>query len=242
MIKSFLTYIRENQEKNVIDGRNGFFIILQILDTLKFSFIKSGNYLNVGNFLYFFRTEWIKNPVNVLNSIQSKDLIKNTFKIYSKIKDEKLSFYFGVRNGNLEFGFYNDLKDVIYKTGEFKIRDSELRKMTSFKCVTMISGILRLASTKTLTILHQIKKDMKYLFEDKTSKGISILTTMRLRKVIEKKELDQKNYDDLIKYFVDWCNKYPWGKKVEAYIDDTEDDVSFYIKIKPKESEKPLTL
>lgn len=239
MIKDFLTYIKENQE--IIDGRSGFYLLLQTLDTLKFSFIKSGNFLNVGNFLYFFRTEWIKNPVNVLNNFESKDLVKNTFRTYSKLKNEKLAFYIGVRNGNLEFGFYSDLKDVIYKTGEFKIRDSELRKMTSFKCVTMINGILRLASIKTLTILHQIKKDMKYLFEDKTSKEISILTTMRLKKVIDKKELDQ-NYDDLIKYFVDWCNKYPWGKKVEAYIDDTEDDVSFYVKIKPKESEKPVTL
>lgn len=237
MITNFSTYINESKKEASIDNRYGFFTFLQILDDMKFSFIKSGDYLNVGNFLYFFRTEWIKNPQIVLQKFESIESIKNIFKVYSKINHEKLAFYFGVRNGILEYGFYNDIKDTIYKTGEFKVRDGEMKKMTSFKCLTMISGILRLSSTKTLIILHQVKKDMKYLFEDKVSKGTTILTTQRLRKIIAKNLLDMKD-DNLVKHFVDWCNKYPWGKKVEAYIDDSTEDVSFYVKI----IDKPLTL
>jgi hypothetical protein len=243
MIKDFLTYIKENQGSPV-DGRYGFYMFLHTLDEMKFSFIKSGNYLNTGNFLYFFRTEWIKKPIDVLDGFEFKDSVKNTFRTYGKISNEKLSFYFGIRNGILEYGFYNDLKDVIYKTGQLNIKDNELRQIKSYSCLAMISGVLRIASTKTLTLLHEIKKDLKYFFEDKTSKGIIILTTMRLRKVISKELLkdNMKNSDDLTNTFVEWCNKYPWGKKIEAYIDDSEDDVSFYIKIKSKNSDKPVVL
>jgi hypothetical protein len=241
MIKNFLTYINETKQEPTNDNRYGFYMYLQTLDELKFSFIKSGNYLNTGNFLYFFRTEWIKNPTKILNEFESKNSIRNVFRIYNKINQEKLSFYFGIRNGILEYGFYNDLKDVIYKAGEFKIKDSELRKMTSYKCLTMISGILKIASTKTLKLLHEIKKDMKYLFEDKTNKGTTILTTMRLRKPINKNLL--KNEKDLDVYFTNWCNDHPWGEKVESYIDDSENDyVSFYVKIKNQISEKPVAL
>jgi len=89
-------------------------------------------------------------------------------------------------------------------------------------------------------ILFVIKKDLKYLFEEKNSKGINILTTMRLRKIIEKSLL--KDQEDLEKYFNEWCSKYPWGKKIESYIDDSGDDVSFYIKIKPDNSDQPVVL
>jgi hypothetical protein len=240
MIKNFITYITENQ--STIDGRYGFYMFLNTLDELKFSFIKSGNYLNTGNFIYFFRTEWIKNPIDIKDEFEFKDSIKNSFNTYNKISKDKLCFYFGIRNDKLEYGFYNDLKDVIYKTGEFPIKDAELRQIKSYRCLAMISDILRIASIKTLVILHDIKKDMKYLFEDKTSKSLTILTTMRLKKIFDKESLKEYKEDDLITMFVNWCNKYPWGKKAEAYIDDNENEISFYVKIKTKNSDKPITL
>ena len=238
MITDFTTFIKEGL--NMIDDRSGFFTLLQILDELKFSFIKTSNYLNVGNYFYFFRTERIKKPMDITSGFESKEKVMNTAKVYNKINTQSLCFYFGIRNGMLEYGLYNDFEDMVYKTGEFKTRDGELRKMKSYKCLALISGVLRISSTKTLNILHQIKKDLKYLFEDKKSKGTYILTTMRIRKIIQKDLL--KDIEDLEKYLVDWCNKYPWSKKVESYIDDSEDDVSFYIKIKPNESDKPITL
>jgi hypothetical protein len=242
MIKNYITYLKESQESS-IDGRYGFYMFLQTLDDLKFSFVKSGNYLNTGNFLYFFRTEWIKNPIEVLDEFEFKDSVKNTFKILNKLQSEKLSFYFGIRNGNLEYGLYSDLKDMLYKTGQFIIKDNELRQIKSYNCLLLINGVLKIASTKTLILLHEIKKDMKQLFEDKTSNGTTILTTMRIRKIISKDKLIEEMKDDkLTDYFVEWCKKYPWAKKVEAYIDDTDTNVSFYVKINPKISEKPITL
>ena len=241
-MKDFITYIKENQE-SLIDGRYGFYMFLQTLDELKFLFVKSGDYLNTGNFLYFFRTEWIKTQLDVLDEFEFKDSVKNTFNVLNKLQSEKLSFYFGIRNGNLEYGLYSDLKDILYKTGQFSIKDKELRQLKSYKCLLLINGVLRMASTRTLILLHEIKKDMKQLFEDKTSKGTTILTTMRLRKVISKDKLIEEMKDDkLTEHFVEWCKKYPWGKKVDAYIDDTDTDVSFYVKINPKVSEKPIVL
>jgi hypothetical protein len=241
-MKDFITYIKESQESS-IDGRYGFYMFLQTLDESNFSFVKSGDYLNTGNFLYFFRTEWIKNSIDVLDEFEFKDSVKNTFKTFSKLTSEKLCFYFGIRNGNLEYGLYSDLKDVVYKTGQFNIKDSELRQIKSYKCITLINGVLKTASTKTLTLLHEIKKDLKSLYEDKTSNGILILTTMRIRKTILKEFLTEEMKDNkLITIFVEWCNKHTWGKKVEAYIDDTDKEIYFYIKIKPQISEKPIVL
>jgi len=237
-MKDFLTYIKENQNTPV-DGRYGFYMFLYSLDELKFTFIKTGDYLNTGNFLYFFRTEIIRTSIDVLDNFEFKDSNKYTFRTYNKLKDERLSFYFGVRNGILEYGFYNDMKDVIYKTGQFEIKDQELRSIKSYKCLVLINGVLQLTNTRTLKILHEVKNDLKNLFPEVNSKGVTILTTQRLRKTFQKDQIKEEKLD---KYFSDWCNKFPWGKKVESYIDDSEDIVSFYIKIKPKNNEPSIVL
>jgi len=238
MIKNYLTYIKENQNAPV-DGRFGFYMFLHSLDELKFTFIKTGDYLNVGNFEYFFRTEIIKNQIDVLDNFEFKESNGNTFRTYEKIKDERLSFYFGIRNGILEFGFYNDMTDIIYKTGQFEIKDRELRTIKSYKCLVLINGVLNTTNTRTLKILHDVKKDLKNLFPDIPNKGITILTIQRLRKMIPKDQIKEK---DLEKYFSDWCSKFSWVKKVESYIDDSEDIISFYVKIKPKKNEPSITL
>lgn len=239
-MKDFSTYIKENQNSYPVDGRYGFYMFLHTLDELKFSFIKTNNYLNTGNFLYFFRTQLIKNPDSIEDAFEFKDSIQNTFETFEKLSSERLSFYFGIRNGILEYGFFNDMKDVIYKTGQFEIKDNELRNIKSYKCLILISGILLNANTRTLKILQEVKKDLKNLLSDKTSKGITILTIQRLRKMISKDQL--KDINDLDKYFTDWCSKFPWGNKVECYTDDSEDIVSFYVKIKPKNNEPSITL
>ena len=101
MLKDFQTYIKENQNAPV-DGRYGFYMFLHSLDELKFSFIKTSDYLNTGNFNYFFRTETIKNKLDVLDNFEFKESNKNTFKTYNKLQSERLTFYFGIRNNILE--------------------------------------------------------------------------------------------------------------------------------------------
>jgi len=240
MVKDFLTYIKENNQNHPIDGRFGFYMFLHTLDELNFSFVKTSNYLNTGNFLYFFRTEIIKKPIDISDAFEFKDSNINTFNIYEKINTERLSFYFGIRNNMIEYGFYNDMTDIIYKTGQFEVKDKEVRSIKSYKCLILINGVLSETNTRTLKILQEVKKDLKNLFQDKKSKTITIITTQRLRKIISKDQLKEEK--DLDKYFTDWCNKFPWGKKVESYIDDSEDDISFYIKIKPKNNEPSIVL
>ena len=236
----YSTYIKENNQNHPIDGRFGFYMFLHTLDELNFSFVKTSNYLNTGNFLYFFRTEIIKKPIDISDAFEFKDSNINTFNIYEKINTERLSFYFGIRNNMIEYGFYNDMTDIIYKTGQFEVKDKEVRSIKSYKCLILINGVLSETNTRTLKILQEIKKDLKNLFQDKKSKTITIITTQRLRKIISKDQLKEEK--DLDKYFTDWCNKFPWGKKVESYIDDSEDDISFYIKIKPKNNEPSIVL
>ena len=238
MLKDFQTYIKENQNAPV-DGRYGFYMFLHSLDELKFSFIKTSDYLNTGNFNYFFRTETIKNKLDVLDNFEFKESNKNTFKTYNKLQSERLSFYFGIRNNILEYGFYNDVKDIIYKTGQFDIKDKEVRSIKAYRCLVMISGILNEMNSRTLKLLYEIKNDLKNLFPDVANKGITILTPQRIRKTINKKDITEENLD---KYFSDWCNKFPWGKNVESSVDNSDDIVSFYVKITPKSNEPSITL
>ena len=103
----------------------------------------------------------------------------------------------------------------------------------------MIGGILNEMNSRTLKLLYEIKNDLKNLFPDVANKGITILTPQRLRKIFDKKNITEENLD---KYFSDWCNKFPWGKKVESSVDNSDDVVSFYVKITPKSNEPYIIL
>jgi len=232
-MKKFSRYIDELNESK-LNGKYGFFMFLDIIDELKNSFIKE-DYLNVRDFNLFFTTDKIKDKNQLSDLIEYKKSLDVAFATLSHIKNLRLSFYFGVRDFNIEYGFHDDLKRMVYKVGEFKIASSYLKSIQSYKCITMISKVLMGSNLKDLELLQKIKVDLKYLFDQKFNE-IEIKHGDKVIKKINNVEL--KNYyngDKITEYFDAWSFKHKWYYKTYNYTDVEGDDTDFYVKIKPND-------
>lgn len=229
------------KEKSIkLDGRHGFFMFLKLIDDLKFNFIKTNHYLNVGKYLYFFTTEHIKNKDKFYDLFRDCLSIKTTCDTAQKLKDKRLSFYFGIKDNKLEYGFQDDMTREIYKTGIFEIEDRYLRSLKSYKCLSLIEGILKNSNIKNLNLLHEIRSHLKGWYENKGK--VIILDENIIKKSIDREELkdELKDVNNLLRKYERWCEKFKWVNKVFYYIDSEDEQyVTFYIKIKPKVKDIP---
>jgi hypothetical protein len=220
-----------------LDGKNGFFMFLQNIDELKKTFIKTNSFLNTGKFLYFFSTDVVKKKEELIESFDDLLSVKNTFKTIVEHRENRLSFYFGVKGKKLEYGLHNDTKMELYKTGEFEIDNKYLRRIKSYKCLTLIGSILKNSNINNLILLREIKNHMKHLHEDKPSKCL-ILNELYLKKTIRREYFKEEQFKDengILNYYEQWCERFVWAKKVFYYVDVDEENVTFYIKIKPRQ-------
>lgn len=229
MIKKF-----NEIEKNNFSGKYGFFMFLDIIDELKNSFI-SENYLNTENFNLFFTTDKINDKNKLTNLLEYKKSLNNGYNILIHIRNLRLSFYFGIKNFVLEYGFHDDLKRSIYKIGEFKIISNFFKSLNSYKSISLIINILKEITLKDLELLQNIKLDFKYLIEQNFS-NIEIFDN-RIIKVINNNELKKYNIKNINDYFDSWCLNYKWYYSVYNYIDIDELNTTFYLKIKETDSD-----
>lgn len=227
MINSF----EEFKIGNSHDGKNGFFMFLEVIDEMKMNFIKSSNYLNIGNYLYFFTTEYIKNKEQLFDIIVDLSSIEILFKTYKNIKDNRLSFFIGIKDNILEYGFQDDMTLLVYKTGYFKINNNFLKNLNSFKCLSLIDGILKITNLNNLNLLHEIKKSLFYWYKDEGQPFV--LNNIIVKKSIDKSVVKHLKPHELLYKYERWCEKFKWFNKVYYYIDNDDDDkITFYIKIK----------
>jgi len=226
-------YIKENNGPK-LDGKYGFFMFLKLIDDLKMNFLKSGHYLNVGKYQYFFTTEHIKDKEDFLGYFRESLSLKTTCETAQNLKDQRISFYIGIKNNKLEYGFQNDMKKDIYKTGAFDVNTKYVRSLKSYKCLTLIENILKNSNLKNLNILQEIKIHLKGWYEGKGD--VLILNEHIVKKSIDKEDIkdDIKDINVLLRKYEKWCEKFKWINKVFYYIDSEDDDkITFYIKIKP---------
>lgn len=228
---NYSEYIKENK-KITLDGKNGFFMFLTLIDDMKMNFIKSNNYLNTGKYQYFFTTENVRKKDNFVQIFDDLMSLNITCRTAQKIKDIRMSFYFGIKDNILEYGFHDDMKTQIYKTGEFEVNSNYIKKLKSYKCLSLIEDVLKKCNLNNLNILQSIKKDFKNWVPNLGY--ILILNENVIKKSIDKKEIKDENENLLYKY-ENWCKDFSWFNKVYYYIDENDnDDITFYIKVKPK--------
>lgn len=234
---SFYEYINENSQIK-LDGKNGFFMFLKLIDDLKMTFIKTSHYLNTGKYQYFFTTEHIRNKDDFYGFFRESLSLKTTCDTANDLKNNRISFYIGIKENKLEYGFQNDMNNEIYKTGLFDVDTKYVRSLKSYKCLSLIENILKNASLENLNLLQEIKTHLKYWYEGKGN--ILILKENIIRKSIDKEDIKDELSDvnRLLYKYEKWCERFPWFKKVFFYIDSDDDDkITFYIKIKSKKSE-----
>lgn len=237
MIKDYNKYISTNESK--LNGKYGFFIFLDVIDELKNSFIKE-NYLNVRNYNIFFTTDNIKDKNKLTDLLEFKKSLDVAYQTLIHIRNLRLSFYFAVSDYNLEYGFHDDLKRMVYKIGEFRITSKFLNSLSSYKSITLISKVLQSVKLRDLELLQKVKTDIKYLF-DKKFNEIDIIENNIIIKKINNTEL--KNYydkDNITEYFDSWCFKHKWYYNTYNYTDVDDNNTYFYVKV--KENDETLSL
>jgi hypothetical protein len=234
-------YSKINNDQNIneskLNGKYGFFMFLEIIDEMKNSFIKE-NHLNTSDFNMFFTTDKILDKNKLTNILEYKNSIDVSYQTLIHIRNLRLSFYFGIRNFVLEYGFHDDLKRMVYKTGEFKITSSFLKNLSNYKCITLINNILKNSNLKNLVMLQNIKNDNKNLI-DKKFTDIKIYDD-RVIKKINNIELNNYIKNDISEFFDSWSFKHKWYYSTYNYIDINELDTDFHIKL--KDPDKDLNL
>ena len=248
IFNDYIKYVRVNYyNKDVVNdaeptmnesktnGKYGFFMFLEMIDDMKNSFINE-NYLNTSDFNLFFTTDNIKDKNKLSDKLEYKRSLDVGYQTLIHIRNLRLSFYFGVRDYILEYGFHDDLKRIVYKIGEFKINSTFLNSVESFKCISLIRNILKQTNLKNLSTLKRAKDDLKYLITD-NSGVIQILDQRRVDCTVQKSEINIKNYSE---YFDSWCLKHPWYYTTYNYVDEEQDIVHFLVKIKDADTDLNL--
>jgi len=228
-MKNYIGYLNETK----LNKKYGFFMFLDAIDHMKNSFVNK-DYLNTKNFNIFFKTDNIKDKQKLTDFLEFKMSLNVAYQTFIHIRNLRLSFYFGVRNYFLEYGFLDDKKNTVYKVGEFKINSNFLKTIIdSYKSFVLISKVLSEIKLKDLITLQNIKNDLRYLFDVKFNE-IQIRDNDKVIKKIDNIEL--KNYykgnDDIRLFFDEWCFNYKWYYTTYNYIDNDNNYTYFIVKIK----------
>lgn len=225
---------KEEKEKPMekLDGKYGFFMFLFIIDELKNKFIKTRDYMNINDFYYFFTTDIIKNKFDTYDILEQKNSIKKTFETFKEIKKERLSFYFGIIDDNIEYGFFDDVNLKKYKTGEFKTSSTYIKGLKNYKCLKLIQKNISSISIKEIKRLHQVKADVEKFLNDIPS-TIKIFDDKTVIKTISKDKIGmtvEEGDRKLHKVFKMWAKNFKWEKYFTTYTDIQDNDILFYVK------------
>ena len=213
-------------------GVNGFNIFLNIIDSFDFHFHKI-NYLNIGDYFYFFYTDKIEKKHELLDMLEFKKSLPSAYETLKTIINERISFYISIKE-ILEFGFFNIDKDTFHKIGEFPVTSKTIRNL-NHKTLKLILYNLSKVNIKNMKFLHSLKNDFNSLFKD-CQGVIKIMDEYRIKNTFESNIFDGNDLDDdkLTNHINHWGMKYPWYNKVTCYavVDLIEKKVNFFIRIK----------
>jgi len=230
-MKKFSNINENNGEETELGGKSSFDVFLDIIDEQGLLFIKHDFY-NIGEYSYFFSSEKIESNMNILNVLERKRSLRNAYLSLAAIKEQRLSFYFGVKRKKLFYGFYDEDTRYVYKVGFFEVTTSYLMKLVN-PCFKTIRTILADADMKKMNKLHQIKIELNsFLIED--NQNIKIKDDFRICKQItcESFRTEDLNEERMNYTLLTWTRKFKWYKDVYSFVNITEKQVYFYIKIK----------
>jgi len=212
-------------------GSGGFNIFLDTVSSFGQLFNKI-NYLNTGQFHYFFYTDKIEKKQELLHSLEHKTSIELAYGTLKNIIKDRISFYFGIIDTMLEYGFYDLDKDLIYKIGEFSIRNSQIKKL-EHSCLKIIKFQLSRINIRNIKFLHSLKIEFREFLKEYDGK-IEILDDLRIKKTFSSDIFSEEdlNDNDLTIFINKWAMKKEWYTKVVCYATVVEKEIKFFIRIK----------
>lgn len=218
--------------KEQMSGKYAFDIFLDIISDFDLLFIKQ-DYYNTQDYWYFFTTEKITKYKELLDVLKRKTSLKLAHTTLNSLKDKKLSFFFGVKDYTVFYGFNDEITGEVYEVGKFKTTNKEFKNLKYKKCLKTIRDVIKNSNLKNLKLLHTIKKDFKTLF-NLNDVDIEIIDERRVKSTysIDIFKIQDRNEDRLAIYMTQWSRKFSWTDKCYYYVRLTEKYAHFYIKLK----------
>ena len=220
-------------ENNIkLSGKNAFDIFLNMISDFNMLFIKQ-DYYNTGDYNYFFTSEKITKTKEIIDTLSRKKSLETAYKTLGNIQNMRLSFFFGVKNSVLFYGYYNEDNRYVYKVGKFKVTPKDLRNISKKKSMKTIRLILQNNNLKNMKLLQEIKVDFHTLF-DTDENDVEILDEYRIKNSFSSDFLREEDLDEnkLRIFLLQWSRNFKWSDKCHYYIHLTDKYVHFYIKIK----------
>jgi len=215
---------------NKLGGKSAFLIFLKLIDNFKYRFYNQ-DYMNTGSYLYFFQTDKLKDKQQLLDVLEYKKSIPSGHGTLKKLGQDRVSFYFAIKEFKLEYGFYDIDKTMVYKLGIFDINTRYLKTLTN-RCLLPIKSSLNKIIIKYVIALHKVKP-LFNLFQGYDGDK-KILDEFRIRCSYDKNIFKQEDLDSdkMNSYINRWLMEKRLGKKYTSHATMTDDKVHFFIKIK----------
>lgn len=239
VINTYVQFLNEQvQIEPLLSGKEGFKIFLDLVNKYGNDFTFQ-NYLNTGNFYYFFSTDNITNVNELLEELEMKKSLETAFLTLRSIKSDKLSFFIGIKDKILEYGFYDNIKHLVYKIGKFKISNRFLKyDFSKHQCVKSIRLRLKDSNIKNLSLLHKIKKDLISWWSESDS-DVKILDELRISKTMSLDFFKKEHRDESIlnQSLIHFATNKDWFGKITPYtsIYNEENEVKFFFRILEEE-------
>jgi len=232
MITNFNKYnLNESLE---LSGKHSFFTFLQIISNHDFHFILNDYFTKMYKYHFFFSTENIKGIEDYVEIFKYKHSLASAYEILLKIKDNKLAFFFGIKDKSiLRYGFLDLDTQRSYVVGEFSVTGEYFRSISKYKAIQSINKILQNTNVKNLSIISKIKQEFENFYKSKKNLKIRIIDN----KVINYFDKNQFTDDDFkmnrpYRVLDQWIAKKSWKNSVEFSVDDTVDPIEFIIIVK----------
>lgn len=232
MITRFKRY--KLNESFELSGKHSFLTFLQIISNHDFHFISNDHFTKLYNYHFFFSTETISKIDEFVEIFKYKHSLASCSEILSKVKSNKLGFFFGIKeNSLLRYGFVDLDSQRSYIAGEFQVTGTYFRSISKYKALQFINKILQNTKVENLSILSKIKQDFEKFYKSKKNLRIKIIDN----KVINYINKDQFTEEDLkmnrlYRVLDQWVSKRSWRNKVEFSVNDTTDPIEFIVIIK----------
>lgn len=228
-----MKYIK-TYESYELSGKHSFLTFLQIISNHDYHFILNDLYTKLYKYHFFFSTETIKETNEFVNIFKYKHSLTSSYEILKKISDNKLAFFFGIKDDSLlRYGFLDLDTQRSYVVGEFRISGEYFKSIVKYKAMQFVNKILQNIDVKNLSLLSKIKIDFENFYKSKKSSKIKIEDN-RVIKYYDKDQFteDDFNMNRLFRILDQWISKKSWRNKVECNVDDTKDPLEFIIIVK----------
>ena len=229
MITNFKLY-----ESYELSGKHSFLTFLQIISNHDFHFILNDHYTKLYKYHFFFSTETIKNIEDYVEIFKYKHSLSSTYEILLKIKSNKLSFFFGIKdNSLLRYGFLDIDTQRSYVVGEFNVTGEYFKSIVKYKCLQFVNKILQNVKVEKLSTLSKIKQDFEKFYPSKKSQKIKIEDN-KVIKYFERSQFtdDEISMNRLYRTLDKWISRRGWKKNVEYSVNDEGDPIEFIIIVK----------